>query len=400
MPKYKYTVKAPDGRSIQGFMDARNEGDVIEELKKKSLMIISVERARKAPIKQTRKKVKSDELVVFTRQLSTMISAGLPLLQALVIQEEQTDNLSFKTVIKEVQTKVESGASLSEAMIEYPKVFTKLYVSMIRVGEASGMFAEILERVATYLEEANALRRKVKSAMIYPAVVSAMAVLITVVLLMKVVPVFEEVFESFGAKLPAPTQFLINVSHLLRDYFVYVFVGLIAAIFAVRAWAKTPIGRYQCDSFILRMPIFGTILKKVVISRFTKTLGVLIKSGVPLLNSLEVVESVAGNAVVETAIRNASVKISAGEGVAEPLGEAKIFPSMVVRMIGVGEKTGKLDLMLEKIAQFYDDEVNAAVNGLTSIIEPLLIAFLGIVVGGIVICMFMPIFKLSSIVNA
>ncbi|MBN1521158.1 MAG: type II secretion system F family protein [Candidatus Aureabacteria bacterium] len=400
MPKYIYTVKTGEGRNIQGFMDARNEGEVHEELKKKGLMVISIEKTKKAPIKKARKKVKIDDMVVFTRQLATMISAGLPLLQALNIQEEQTDNLGFKSVIKEVAGKVEAGASLSEAMNEFPKVFTRLYVSMIRVGEASGMFAEILERVATYLEETNALRRKVKSALIYPTVVSAMAILITLVLLIKVVPVFEDIYKSFGGTLPAPTQFLIMISNILRRFFLWVFAGLVVIFFLLRAYIKTPAGRFQFDTFKLHMPIFGPILRKVVISRFTKTLGVLIKSGVPLLNSLEVVESVAANSVVEQAIQKSSKKIQAGEGVADPLAEARVFPPMVVRMIGVGEKTGKLDLMLEKIAQFYDEQVNAAVNGLTSLIEPLLIAFLGIVVGGIVICMFMPIFKLSEIVNA
>ena len=400
MPQYRYTVKAGDGRSIIGLMDAKNEGVVIEELKKKDMMIVSIERAKKGPIKGKRQKVSVDDMVVFTRQLATMISAGLPLLQALHIQEEQTDNIGFKAVTKDVGSRVESGASLSEAMAEFPKVFTRLYVSMIRVGEASGMFAEILERVATYQEESNALRKKVKSAMIYPMVVSSMAVLITLVLLMKVVPVFEDIYLSFGGKLPGPTQFLIDVSNILRNSFLWVFLGSLASFFAIRAYIKTPTGRFQFDNLKLHLPVFGPIIRKVVISRFTKTLGVLIKSGVPLLNSLEVVESVAGNTVVEQAIQKASIKMQAGEGVAEPLAEARVFPPMVVRMIGVGEKTGKLDLMLEKIAQFYDEQVNAAVNGLTSLIEPLLIAFLGIVVGGIVICMFMPIFKLSSIVNA
>ncbi len=400
MPKYLYTVKTGEGQNLQGYMEASNEGEVLEELKKKGLMVISIEKAKKAPVKKRRQKVKGDDIVVFTRQLSTMISAGLPLLQALKIQEEQSDNIALKQVIGEVAAKVEAGASLSEAMAQYPKVFNKLYVSMIRVGEASGMFAEILDRVATYLEESEALKRKVKSAMIYPSVVSGMAIIITIVLLVKVVPVFQDIYASFGGELPKPTQVLITISNILREYLLWVIAGTIVIFFLLRAYTKTPTGRYQFDKLKFKLPIFGPIIKKVVISRFTKTLGVLIKSGVPLLNSLEVVETVAGNSVVEKAIKNASEKIQAGEGVSEPLAETKVFPAMVVRMIGVGEKTGKLDIMLEKIAQFYDDQVNAAVNGLTSLIEPLLIAFLGIVVGGIVICMFAPIFKLSQIVNA
>jgi type IV pilus assembly protein PilC len=399
MPLFKYLVKSSDGKTMEGTMDAVNEGDVVNELRSRGFLIVEVKRAKAVTKPPSRKKVALDDLVMFTRQMATMIDAGLPLLQALRVMTEQMDNLNFRSVIGVVAEDIEGGASFSEALAKHPKAFDTLYCAMIQVGEASGMFAEILSKVATYLEEAARLRRKVKSAMIYPLVVSGMAVIITLFLLIKIVPVFEEIFQGFGADLPAPTQFVVTLSNFIRSNFLLGVLSVVGILIACRFIYKTEGGRLFFDRLQFKIPIFGDIFKKAALSRFTKTLGTLVASGVPMVQSMEIVEQVAGNATVEYALREATKKIIAGEGISTPLAEAKIFPPLVTRMIDVGERTGKLDVMLQKIADFYDDQVNNAVSALTSLIEPLLIAFLGIVVGGIVVCMFLPILKLSEIVN-
>lgn len=399
MPLFQYVVKSGEGQTVQGTLDAANEGDVVNELRTRGFLILEIKRAKDTKVTKSKKKVSTDDVVTFTRQMSTMIDAGLPLLQALHIMTEQMDNLNFREIIREVAGDIESGSSLSEAMAKHPKCFDRLYCSMIKVGEASGMFAEILNKVATYMEDAAKLKRKVKSAMVYPSVVSGMAVFITLFLLIKIVPVFKEIFEGFGSALPPPTQFVVTLSEIVRSYFLLVVFIIVAIVIASKMYYKTENGRMFFDTLVFKVPVFGEILKKAALSRFTKTLGTLISSGVPMIQSMEIVQSVAGNATIEYAIRNVTKKIMQGEGVATPLSDAKIFPPMVVRMVDVGERTGKLDLMLQKISEFYDDQVNNAVAALTSLIEPLLIGFLGVVVGGIVVCMFMPIFKLSSVVN-
>ncbi len=401
MPQYTYVVKSSDGQTVEGTMEAAHEGDVVNELRGRGFLIVEVKKKGGSAHKQvkSRKKVALDDVVMFTRQMATMIDAGLPLLQALSAMIEQMDNLNFKSVIEDVADDVESGSTLSEAMSKHPKAFDKLYCSMIKVGEASGMFAEILGKVATYLEEAAKLKRKVKSAMVYPSVVSGMALVITLFLLMKIVPVFKEIFEGFGSQLPMPTQVIVAISDVIRAYFLLVVLSIVGIVVACKMYYKTENGRMFFDKLQFKLPVFGDIFKKSALSRFTKTLGTLISSGVPMVQSMEIVESVAGNATIEYAIKGATKKIIAGEGVSGPLADAKIFPPLVVRMIDVGERTGKLDTMLQKISDFYDDQVNNAVSSLTSLIEPLLIGFLGVVVGGIVVCMFLPIFKLSEAVN-
>ena len=399
MPLFQYVVKSGEGQTVQGTLDAANEGDVVNELRSRGFLIMEIRKAKDTKVTKSRKKVSADDVVTFTRQMSTMIDAGLPLLQSLNIMTEQLDNLNFREIIREVASDIESGSSLSEAMAKHPKAFDKLYCSMIKVGEASGMFAEILNKVATYMEEAAKLKRKIKSAMIYPSVVTGMALVITLFLLIKIVPVFKEIFEGFGSALPGPTQFVVTISDIVRSYFLIVVFIIVAIFVACRMYYKTENGRFFFDKMTFKLPVFGDIFKKAALSRFTKTLGTLISSGVPMIQSMEIVQSVAGNATIEYAIKSVTKKIMQGEGIASPLSDAKIFPPMVVRMVDVGERTGKLDLMLQKISEFYDDQVNNAVSALTSLIEPLLIGFLGVVVGGIVVCMFMPILKLSSIVN-
>jgi type IV pilus assembly protein PilC len=294
---------------------------------------------------------------------------------------------------------IETGSSLSEALSRHKKIFSPLFVSMVRAGESSGMLDEILDRLAAYLEKTSNLQKKVSAALIYPAVVSAMAVGITLLLLLKVIPIFKDIFSGFGSELPKPTMMLIAISDIMRKYFLLVVIILAGAVIMAARYIKTERGRLAFDSILLKLPIFGILLTKVAISKFTRTLSTLIKSGVPILSSLEIVGKTSGNKAIEATVEVVRNNVREGEGVSEPLARSKMFPPMVVRMISVGEQSGQLEKMLSKIADFYDEQVDAAVSGLTSLIEPLIIAFLGIVIGTIVICMFLPIFKLSAIMS-
>jgi type IV pilus assembly protein PilC len=382
-------------------MEAENERAVVAALRNKGLIILSVsEEAHSGTgIKKGKRKVKGGDIVVFSRQLATMVDAGLPLVQALDTLAEQAESPSLKVVLQDIVKNIEEGATFSDALAAHPKVFSSLFINMVRAGEASGTLAEILDRIASYMEATMALKRKVKSAMMYPAIVSCMAVIITTVLLIKVIPVFGKIYESFGSALPTPTQMLLNLSNFMRAYFPFCVGALIVGIIALRKYVKTESGRLRLDKFKVNLPIFGPIFRKVAVSRFSRTLSVLVKSGVPILSALDIVSRTAGNKLVERAVNQAMEEIKKGENIAGPLAASDVFPPMVTKMIAVGEQTGKLEVMLSKISDFYDSEVDAAVSGLTSMIEPLLIAFLGIVVGGIVICMFLPIFRLSTIVH-
>lgn len=404
MPNFKYVAKDQNGKTVAGVLEVNDRASVIDALKKKDLIIISVEEsAREFKIAfgfGRKKKIKIDDLVIFSRQLATMVDAGIPLVGALDILGEQIDNKTFGSVIRQARNDIESGASLSEAMSKHKKVFSSLFVNMVKAGESSGMLDEILDRLAEYMEKTSSLQKKVKSALVYPAVVSVMAILITLLLLLKVIPVFKTIFEGFGAELPAPTMLLINISDFLQHYFFFGAIVLIAGGFFLTRYINTDRGRIKFDSFLLKMPVFGILFRKVAISKFTRTLSTLIKSGVPILSALEIVGKTAGNKMVELAVDNVRNNVREGESIAEPLARSKIFPAMVTRMVAVGEQTGQLEKMLTKIADFYDDQVDAAVSGLTSMIEPLIIAFLGIVIGSIVICMFLPIFKITSIIGA
>jgi type IV pilus assembly protein PilC len=399
MTMFRYVAKDPSGKSLTGQSEGESELALVQQLRKQGLTVLSVEPDGAAGRKtRRRRRVKSNDLVIFSRQLATMVDAGLPLLQSLDALHEQADHTGFKAVIGELISAIEQGASLSEALAQHPKVFSGLFINMVRAGETSGTLAEILDRVAGYLEASATLRRKVKSAIIYPAVVSTMAVAITILLLVKVIPVFENIYKSFDSALPMPTQVLLSISKVIRKYFFIGIGGVVAAVIGFKLWLKTESGRFRFDRFKFRVPIFGELSRKVSVSRFTRTLGVLVRSGVPILSALDIVGKTAGNKVVEAAVEEAIEEIKRGENIADPLAASQVFPAMVTRMISVGERSGKLDVMLEKISDFYDDQVNAMVAGLTSLIEPLLIGFLGIVIGGIVICMFMPLFKLSTIV--
>lgn len=404
MALYKYVAKNAGGQTVTGVLDAPDRSALIGKLREKDLVIVSIAETKEAVRQQaaaafSRRSVNIDDMVIFSRQLATMVEAGIPLVGALDILGEQMENKTFSEIVLKVRDNVETGSSLSEAFSRHPRVFSTLFVNMVKAGESSGMLDEILDRVATYLEKTSALQKKVKSALIYPAVITVMAIVITIILLVKVIPVFKDIFSGFGAALPKPTQVLINVSDFLRKYFFFGIALVVMMVFLFIRYINTEKGRLRFDTIMLHMPIFGLLLRKVAVSKFTRTLSTLVKSGVPILSSLEIVGKTSGNKLIEIAVGNIRSSIREGENIAEPLAKSKVFPPMVVRMVSVGEQTGELEKMLSKIADFYDAQVDAAVSGLTSMIEPLIIAFLGIVIGTIVICMFLPIFKISTIIN-
>lgn len=403
MATFKYLAKDYQGKNISATMVAESEGAVISSLRKSGLLPVKIvmdggTRARRRGL--FARGVKPEAIVIFCRQLATMIDAGLPLVQGLeALQEQQAKNTTFEEIIKTVKEDVEGGRSLSDAFEQHPKTFGTLIVSLVRAGENSGTLAEIMDRIAKYLEYSRSLKKKVRSAMMYPFVVTLMAIGITIILLVKVIPVFGTIFESFGSTLPLPTRMLLRASDLLRRYLPLIAAAMVGLGLGFRAFYRTDKGRLAIDRLKFRIPIFGDMIRKVILSRFSRTLSTLVRSGVPILRSLDIVANVGGNRAIELAVQEAAQKVKEGESIALPLEETGVFPPMVVRMISVGEKTGKLESMLEKIADFFDDQVNTTVAGLTAIIEPLLIAFLGVVVGTIVICMFLPILKLSSIVK-
>ena len=398
MPTFKYTAKEINGKTVSGVLEYSDKALLIDALRKKDLIIISIEEtAKKRPISMGGG-VKLEEIVIFSRQLATMVDSGIPLVQALDILGEQIEKPVFRSILAKIKDDIETGSSLSDAFARHPAVFSTLYVNMVRAGESSGALDDILDRLATYLEKSNTLQRKVKSSLIYPAVVVTMAMLITLVMLIKVIPTFKGIFSMLGGELPFPTRVLIFVSDTIRKMFVYVASGIAIGVFALKRYMKTRQGRENFDKMLLSMPILGPLFRKVAVAKFTRTLATLVKSGVPILVSLEIVGKTAGNTVIEKAVESVRTGIKEGENIADPLAKSGAFPPMVVRMIKVGEQTGELEKMLTKIADFYEDQVDAAVSGLTSLIEPLIIGFLGIVIGGIVIAMFLPVFKLTEII--
>ena len=400
MPSFAYVAReASSGREIRSSLDAITEQAAIATLLNRNMLVLSISEKMSRRGKTSGGKVALADLVVFTRQLATMIDAGLAMVQSLQALADQTTNKVMKDVIKDVCARVEGGDSFSEALGKHPKVFDRLFVCMVGAGERGGLLAEILARLATYLENTARLRRKVKSACMYPVVVTVVAVGITVFLLVKVVPVFGEVYKSFGSKLPAPTAMLIAFSEILQAYLLYFMVAGGGLAYAWFAWLKTKKGREFWDGLRIKLPIFGSIAHKICLARFTRTLSSLIRSGVPILEVLSIVCNTVGNVIMEKAVRVASSDIEKGEGISTALGKHPVFPPMIIRMITAGEQTGKLENMLERISDFLDEEIETTLNGLTSLIEPILIVFLGVTVGGIAICMFLPIFKLAELVS-
>ena len=397
-----WEAKSKQGEIKKGEMEANDAAAVEARLKSLSL----------TPTKVRRKNfldsgismpglggIGGKDILIFTRQFATMIDAGLPLVQCLEILGSQADNISFRKVIYAIKGKVEGGSTFSDALAEHPKVFDELFVQLCAAGEVGGILDTILNRLATYREKAEKLKRKVKGAMVYPTIVIFVALVVTSVLLLKVTPVFAKMFSDFGSALPAPTQFVVDLSEWLQKYFGYM-VGTLIVVVVVATWTyRNPTGRRIVDKVALKMPIIGDVIRKVAVARFTRTLGTMISSGVPILDALDVTAKTAGNRTIEAAIMHVRAKISEGKNIAGPLADTKVFPSMVVQMIGVGEATGAMDAMLNKIADFYDDEVDTAVGGMTALIEPILMVFLGGVVGGFLIAMYLPIFSIAGAIK-
>ena len=405
MVKFAYTAKDKSGKTIKGDLQAPDKMRALEVLRGKDLLILKLDETKTVSSLFSalkfgrREKASLDELVIFTRQMATLTGAGITIVNSLDTLADQTTNESFRTALADVRDQVNTGSSLSDAMNRHQGVFSEFFINMVKAGESSGMLDDVLERVASYLEKTNALQKKIKSAMIYPAVVTVMAMGITLLMILKVIPVFKDIFSGFGAELPKPTQFLIDLSDQAQKYFgIGVFLVVLLAI-ALRWYMGTEKGRIRIDAIKLKVPVFGPLLKRVAISKFSRTLSTLVKSGVPILAALEIVAKTSGNVIVEGTISQVKNNVREGESIAAPMEKSGIFPPLVTRMVSVGEKTGELEKMLTKIADFYDEQVDTMVDGLTSLLEPLIIAFLGIVIGGIVICMFLPIFNISTIIN-
>jgi len=398
MPSFAYTARSAAGELKSATIDAASKDDVIAQLRRQRLTLVKIEDESKKK-KRRLGRIKTRDIVIFTRQFSTMINSGLPLVQALDILSKQTDNKALASVTREVVLDVESGHTLADALRKHPKAFSELYVNMVAAGEAGGILDTILMRLATFMEKNDALIRKVKGAMIYPGVIMSVAFIAVTTLLLFVIPVFQKMFGSVGLALPMPTRIVIGASTLLKSYWWLIGGVGTAAVMFLTKYYHTPDGKLRLDRMLLRVPILGDVLRKSAVSRFTRTLGTLISSGVSILDGLEITAKTAGNRVIQDAIMASRASIAGGDTIAQPLAKSKVFPPMVISMISVGEQTGGLDEMLSKIADFYDEEVDAAVTGLLAALEPLMIVFLGVVVGGMVVAMYLPIFDMINAVQ-
>jgi len=403
MITFSYQARDASGRIVSGVQDALNEDNAVTSLMSRGLMVLSLQqKAIASRSHKTSWSVKETDLVLFTRQLSTMIEAGISLVQALTALYDQSDpkkQRNLRNVISDITTRVQGGETFNESISKHPRVFNRLYVSMVKAGETGGLLAEILDRLAGFLEASARLRKKVKSAMTYPVIVIIIAFAITTFLIVRVVPIFGEIFKDFGAKLPPPTQFLIDVSEFVRADWYFLAGGLFGAIFGIRAFLRSKRGKQLWDKWKLKLPVFGPLVHKICMSRFARTFAQLIRSGVPILEVLDIVGGSSGNHVVETSIQGVATDVEKGDNLSVSMSRKPIFPPMLLRMVSAGEATGKIDTMLEKMADFWDEEIEAMLDAMTSLIEPMLIVFLGVIVGGIVIAMFLPIFKLNEVVS-
>ncbi len=401
MVSYAWEARTRNGEVRRGLMDAESEEAVHSKLKIQLLSPIGVKKAPKAINIQFGTGVQTTDIVIFTRLFATMIDAGLPIVQCLDILSSQAENKAFGKILGQIKSSVEGGLTLSDALKKHPKVFDQLFINLVAAGEAGGILDSILQRLSVYMEKAEKLKRRVKGAMVYPISVMGIAVLVVTVLLTKVIPVFEKMFKDFGGgKLPKPTQIVIDISHALSSYLPYIIAVGIALSVIIKAALRTPKGRLAFDGMLLKLPVLGAVLRKVTVARFTRTMGTLLSSGVPILDAMDIVAKTAGNQVVANGISYARMKISEGKDLATPLMETGLFPPMVVQMIGVGEQTGAMDAMLTKIADFYEEEVDVAVASMTSLIEPIMMVFMGGVIGGLVVAMYMPIFEMAGNIKA
>ena len=397
MPAFTYTARSLNGELKSATIEAATRDDVIAQLRRQRLTVVKVDESAKK--KKAGGGIKMRDIVIFTRQFSTMINAGLPLVQALDILAKQTENKALSDVTRAVVFDVESGHTVADALSKHPNAFSELYVNMVAAGEAGGILDTILMRLATFMEKNDALVRKVKGAMIYPAVIMSVAAIAILVLLIFVIPVFESMFASVGLPLPLPTRVVIAMSKFLKGYWWALAAGAGALFWLTKTYYATVGGKRVIDRALLKFPVLGDVLRKSAVSRFTRTLGTLISSGVSILDGLEITAKTAGNRIIQDAIMASRASIAGGDTIAAPLQKSAVFPPMVISMIAVGEQTGGLDEMLSKIADFYDEEVDAAVSGLLSLLEPVMIVFLGIVVGGMVVAMYLPIFDMINAVQ-
>jgi type IV pilus assembly protein PilC len=402
MPVFVWDAQTRKGEIKKGEMEAANDASLRAILRRQGFKSINIKTKPKDLAEYLpflKQRVKEKDVVVFARIFATMINAGLPLIQCLELLAQQEQNKTFKKIITSIKEDIEGGSTLSDALKKYPNVYDDLFVNLVAAGESGGILDVILQRLSSYMEKAMKLKSKVKGAMTYPASVLVISVGVVSLLLLKVIPVFQKMFEGMGGELPGPTLFLVNLSDYAQKYFMVAIVVVVVAFIAFKRFYKTERGTLIIDDLILRSPVFGPLLKKVAVSKFTRTMATMMSSGVPILDGLTIVSKTSGNKIIENALMKVRKSISEGKTIAEPLLETGIFPPMVVQMIAVGEATGALDTMLAKIADFYDDEVDAAVDAMTSLLEPFMMVFLGGVVGGMIIAMYLPIFKMASVVG-
>ena len=396
MPTFAYTARSLNGELKSATLEAPSRDDVVAQLRRQRLIVVKIDEEKK---RKRQGSVKTKDIVIFTRQFSTMINAGLPLVQALDILSKQSENKALQEVTRQVVYDVESGHTVADALAKHPKAFTELYTNMVAAGEAGGILDTILMRLATFLEKNDALVGKVKSAMVYPAVIMSVAAIAIVVLLIFVIPTFESMFASVNLALPLPTRVVIGMSNFLQSFWWACGLAGWGFVMLIKNYYKTPSGKLNIDKLMLKLPVLGDVLRKSSVSRFTRTLGTLISSGVSILDGLEITAKTAGNRVIHDAIMESRASIAGGDTISAPLAKSAVFPPMVISMIAVGEQTGGLDEMLTKIADFYDTEVDTAVSGLLSLMEPVMIVVLGVVVGGMVVAMYLPIFDMINAVQ-
>ncbi|MBN2053856.1 type II secretion system F family protein [bacterium] len=397
MPEFKWVGKDQDGKEVKGVMMADNADLVRLQLRRQKITPSKVKpklKDVKIVIPGLSYRVKDRDLVVFTRTFATMVDAGLPLVQCLEILSTQTENPVFAKAINDIRQNVESGSTYADALRKHPKIFSELYCNMVEAGETGGILDTILNRLSAYMEASITLKRQIKSAMVYPIAIMTVALLVVILMMWKVLPTFAKIFVQLGSTLPLPTRIVIGISEFVQSYIALIILAIIGLIIGIRQFYKTEKGARLLDAVLLKTPVFGPLLRKVAVAKFTRTLGTLISSGVPILDGLEITAKTAGNKVIEEAVMKTRVSISEGKSISDPLAQTEVFPAMVVQMIAVGESTGALDSMLDKIADFYDEEVDIAVSNLTKMLEPLIMMFLGVVIGGLVLAMYLPMFKM------